>query len=308
MSKSEVKLLSVGCDPEFFLRDKDGGLVSAYGLIPGTKAEPCPVDSGSVQVDGMATEIGIHPATTRDEFVTRIATVTKELEGMLPEYTLCAESSVEFSKELMATQPKEATELGCEADYNAYSGEQNPAPDAKTRVRGGGGHIHFGWWDDMVDPLDVNHYESCRILVRELDYFLGVPLAMFELENEASRNRRKHYGSFGAFRPKPYGCEYRSPSNVWLTDPELIGWVYDISHYVFNQLLSGVSHNQINEDSLQLVISGGSNTKIFHYAQIQKRLEGTGIPMPKCMSDLFSVQTDRYKDKVLGVLVDEFGS
>ena len=51
----------VGADPEIFLGDADGGLVSAYGLIKGDKEHPFPVTNGAVQVDGMAAEFNIDP-------------------------------------------------------------------------------------------------------------------------------------------------------------------------------------------------------------------------------------------------------
>jgi hypothetical protein len=38
--------------------------------------------------------------------------------------------------------------------------------------------------------------------------------------------RRELYGKAGAYRPKPYGCEYRVLSNRWLTSSTLIGWVF----------------------------------------------------------------------------------
>jgi hypothetical protein len=48
--------VSVGADPEVFVRNAEGEPVPACGLIPGTKAEPHRVDSGAVQVDGLALE------------------------------------------------------------------------------------------------------------------------------------------------------------------------------------------------------------------------------------------------------------
>jgi len=55
-----MKIL-VGCDPELFVK-KDGVLVSAHGLVQGSKEHPFRVSKGAVQVDGMALEFNIDPA------------------------------------------------------------------------------------------------------------------------------------------------------------------------------------------------------------------------------------------------------
>ena len=59
----------VGADPEFFVRSKETGeLVSAHGLIEGTKKNPIPMGPGHAQVDGMALEINVPPSRNAKEF------------------------------------------------------------------------------------------------------------------------------------------------------------------------------------------------------------------------------------------------
>jgi hypothetical protein len=38
--------------------------------------------------------------------------------------------------------------------------------------------------------------------------------------------RRGIYGGAGSFRPKPYGMEYRTPSNNWTFDSATRQWVF----------------------------------------------------------------------------------
>ena len=210
--------LLIGCDPEVFVFDtKAGKYVTGHGLIPGTKDKPFKVDGGAVQVDGMALEFNIDPASSSEEFVGNIEKVLKALKGMLPPHLeLAAKPTVEFGKAYLSTMPEEAVELGCEPDYNAYTGKENPRPNAASTFRTSAGHIHIGWTEGM-DPKDPDHFEACCMFAKFLDYHLGATAALWDEDDK----RRQLYGDRGAFRPKPYGMEYRSPSSAWLMDKRI---------------------------------------------------------------------------------------
>ncbi len=79
------------------------------------------------------------------------------------------------------------------------------------------------------------HFTSCCQLVKQLDYFLGIPSLLLDKDEE----RRHLYGKAGAFRPKPYGVEYRVLSNFWLKSPELMRWVYNTTHLAISELMKG---------------------------------------------------------------------
>lgn len=202
-----------GADPEVFVK-KGGAFVSAHGLIPGTKKAPMPVKGGAVQVDGMALEFNTNPATSFKEFNASLDAALDSLKSMVPGYELCFEPVAHFSKEYLASQPKEAVELGCEPDFNAYTKAPNPRPDANKLFRTASGHVHIGWTSN-VDPNDPTHFEACCVLTKKLDAYLGIPSLVWDDDDE----RRQLYGKAGAFRPKPYGMEYRVLSNAWLRLP-----------------------------------------------------------------------------------------
>jgi hypothetical protein len=214
----------IGCDPEVFVTNEKGEFVSAYGMIPGTKTEPLKVRNGMVQVDGMALEFGIDPAANKRDFVYRVNDVLTQLKEMLPEgHNLSISSIAQFSPEVMAAQPEEALELGCDPDYNAYTLDKNPRPNLPIpTIRSAGGHVHIGWGIGFP-TTDPKHVEACAALAAEMDYYLGA--ASLAWDKDALR--RSIYGAAGAFRPKPYGMEYRSGSNQWLKSDELIGFIYD---------------------------------------------------------------------------------
>lgn len=226
----------LGCDPEVFVVDRKGDFVSAHGLIPGTKTAPMKVRNGMVQVDGMALEFGIDPAATKEEFVFRIKDVLSQLRAMLPKgYEISVSSIARFSPEIMAVQPEEALELGCDPDYNAYTGMKNARPTLPDpNLRSAGGHIHIGW-GSKLPVLEPYHIEACSALAAEMDYYIGVP----SLAWDKDVLRRTIYGAAGAFRPKPYGMEYRSASNQWLQSEELIGFVYDNTLKAIQSVVGG---------------------------------------------------------------------
>jgi hypothetical protein len=210
----------VGCDPEVFVR-KGGEFVSAFGLIKGDKQNPQKVNRGAVQVDGMALEFNIDPAHSEDEFCLNVQDVFATMCSMVPGYEVIATPVAHFSYEYMKTQPKEALELGCDPDYNAWSNMVNIKPNGDRPMRTASGHIHIGWTgDENVD--DANHRHRCNLVAQQLDFYLGLGSLAYDSDIE----RREMYGKAGCVRYKPYGVEYRTLSNAWLKSEKLMRWAY----------------------------------------------------------------------------------
>lgn len=213
----------VGADPEVFVR-KVGKkqFQSAHGLIVGDKKNPQKVPGGAVQVDGMALEFNIDPAKNEAEFLANITGVMKIMGDMVPAYELVPVPVANFTQRVMALQPKEALELGCDPDFCAWkNGEANPRPNGNVNFRTGAGHVHIGWGDGF-DTADPDHLQACIMATKQLDFYLGLGSLIYDKDAK----RRTMYGAPGAFRPKPYGVEYRVLSNAWLQSEDLIGWVY----------------------------------------------------------------------------------
>lgn len=244
--------LKVGADPEIFVA-KRGKLFSAHGLVPGTKDSPHKVNKGAIQVDGMALEFNIDPSESCEDFVDKIQSVMGQLEVRLPEgVQLTVIPTAEFGHQYIQSQPEEAKELGCSADLNAYTGGENPKPDAEVPFRTAAGHVHIGW-TEMMDINSPEHMEVCCELTKVLDLYLGVPSVLLDSDTK----RRSLYGAAGAFRSKTYGLEYRVLSNFWLKTPELMRWVYDQTSKAVRAYLGGfrVTDNQavdiINSSSVK---------------------------------------------------------
>lgn len=213
-------MFTVGADPEVFVGNSTG-LVCAHNMVPGTKDQPSPVKDGSVQVDGIALEFNIEPVDNEDAFVNNINSVMGQLEGMIGDNKFLKDASVFFDEDWMKSVPLESLLLGCEPDFNAWQRAMNNPPDADAMMRTAGGHIHVGF-KDVDNPYDMDHMEQCASLAKLLDKFVGVPSLSWDTDDD----RRSLYGLAGSFRPKKYGMEYRTLSNAWCFDENLIRRVY----------------------------------------------------------------------------------
>jgi Phage phiEco32-like COOH.NH2 ligase-type 2 len=215
------KEYTIGADPEVFVGRK-GSFVSAHGLVSGTKKEPTPVKKGAVQVDGLALEYNIDAASSFEEFESNITTVQEQLKSMIGDLEFLNTVSVHFEKEFLNDIPFENLMLGCEPDFNAYTGQPNPRPDGGKLMRTAGGHVHIGGFFNN-NPMHPMQMGMSACLSRFLDRELGIYSILWDKDD----NRRSMYGQAGCFRPKPYGMEYRSMSNAWTFNNKLMRFVYD---------------------------------------------------------------------------------
>lgn len=264
--------LKIGADPELFLVNKQGSYRSAFGVIQGTKKEPFKVDKGAYQVDGMAAEFNIDPASTEDEFVENIKAVMARLKTDVgPDYKFKIVDTCTFKDEVLQTQPKEALELGCDPDWDAYTMATNRMPVPRVPgFRTAAGHIHVGFIENEPDPTGVNHMTRCQTLIKQMDRFVGVPLRLLEKDS----SRRNLYGASGAFRPKSYGVEYRTPSNVWIQSEEYTRFAYRCAVAAVEELLDGYrAEEEMNQSAVHGIIDcgiGGTAMKrqyMGHYAR-----------------------------------------
>jgi hypothetical protein len=219
MNFSEVLTnVTLGADPEVFVRYSDGRMSSAIGKIGGSKDHPKPVRLGAIQEDNVLAEFNIDPASTKEEFVHNIKTVLSELEIALGFHELEAlvQSSHTFEMEELLGWGDKALEFGCGAEWDAYTQRVKSAPNgALGGLRTAGGHIHVGY----DDPFEMGNYS----LGKMMDFALGIPSVLMDTDT----GRRALYGQAGAIRHKPYGVEYRTLSNFWIKSDALMSWAYE---------------------------------------------------------------------------------
>lgn len=205
--------MRLGCDPEVLLKNKYQ-YISVIGRIKGNKWNPFQIPDlpkgFTLQQDNVSLEFGIPPAATKKEWINHIQTVKAAGRKYLKGLSFAQESCAIFPEDQMQTA--EAHIFGCEPDFNAWTGKENPKPNPPHPfMRSAGGHIHV---ETKLDKLAV---------VRAMDLYISVPAVLMD----NGEQRKQLYGKAGAYRPKDYGVEYRTPSNFWIFSPKLIGWAWD---------------------------------------------------------------------------------
>jgi hypothetical protein len=236
----DIKRISVGVDPEFFTVDKKmGRFCSAHDLVPGDKEKPHKLKNGAVQADGCAIEFNTEPAYTPKEFSKYTAEVIEQIRKMVPEnYDFEFKPVVYFDRyyfdKMVPIGPKE---LGCNPDFNAWTGVMNPRPvpvGAQECMRTASGHFHIGFTEG-ADVTNKSHQYDCKLIVRALDQCVLPWIKLFDKD----KDREKLYGAPGAMRFKSYGVEWRTPSNAWLNHPELWEWLHEAITFTVNSLSNG---------------------------------------------------------------------
>jgi hypothetical protein len=212
--------LLIGCDPEVFFQHKHTGLpISVIDKLGGTKDKYLAIspDGHGVLEDNCAAEFNIPPAAELREFLGSVKYCIEYLQTVANKHD--AELSVKASVQMPDTELEDprAWQFGCEPDFDAYTGEINPRPYCDdVTLRSAGGHIHVGFKKGATKDEQEN-------VIRCLDFIVGIPSVMYDTDTK----RRLLYGKPGAYRPKPYGVEYRTPSNFWLFDINYASWIFE---------------------------------------------------------------------------------
>lgn len=208
--------IKVGADPEGFLM-VGNDWVSADGLFPGDKKTPFKVDRGAIQVDGMAVEFNIDAASDEDEFERNMSTVITQLNEYAKKVDRNAKivwtPFVEFNEDVWNASSQNSKILGCDPDWN-YDGEVNQNPSDRlegARFRTAAGHVHIGWTANR--EIDTAHFADCHMIAK---HFHDNRPQFFVPTTHEEERRLQYYGMNASFRPKSYGVELRSPSNMWV--------------------------------------------------------------------------------------------
>ena len=216
-------MITLGSDPELFLRDiRTGGVVSAVGLIGGTKQAPIPMEGMpegyAMQEDNVMVEFNVPPTSTTARFARSITSALDHINHVVrttrEDLVLDTGSCARLFRHDQLDNPQ-ARMFGCSPDFNAHEqGQPWPRIDPELLTVGeegawrfAGGHVHIG-------------YESSApefVAAAFADVFIGLPSVGLDKQGL----RRELYGKAGRYRPTSFGIEYRTLSNFWIWDPSL---------------------------------------------------------------------------------------
>jgi hypothetical protein len=209
-------MVTIGADPEVFLTDAAGHLVSSIGVIGGDKGAGVPIhkdlgknftwleDNVAVEFNWPAHEspTGFLEAAMYARDYARKTLAPKKLELLIAPHAKFPKAQLLCDK---------ANTFGCEPDFEAYEYGPKKAPDPRIVDVGdmkdnrfAGGHIHLGFDNKNKIPA-----HAVAIL---MDMYIGLP----SVSRDNQGLRRAYYGRAGLYRPKDYGIEYRTMSNWWL--------------------------------------------------------------------------------------------
>lgn len=241
--------ITFGSDPEFMLKDRKGRLVSAIGVIKGTKLERFPLGKHEVYYDNVLAECAIAPSPDKEGVIENFRDCFKRLDELISPLELCVQASGEYpSKEC---KHQAAQEFGCDPEMCAYDLIVAEAPDVpKGGFRSAGGHVHIGYeggknTDDLEKDLEIGWNKI--FIVRLMDLFIGIP-SLFIDKDPTSPARRQLYGKAGSHRVKEeYGVEYRPLGNFWISSPNLVNLIYDISKFCTKSIVQDKRYEEIEK-------------------------------------------------------------
>lgn len=246
----KLQLLQVGADIEVFLLNAAGTAIPSTGLIGGTKDAPRPLKSipnwkegYAVQEDNVALEYNIPPASDGYALVYHVLRAQEAITQEIAEKGLrmAPVSSMRFTKAQL--DHPQAQKAGCEPDYCVWDRKRNDPVDLDAEIRGAGAHVHVSFLVDGKKPKFPECLVEGECLTMAMDIMLGV--ASMKIDKDT--DRRRFYGRAGAFRPKPYGIEYRVLGPWWTTQPKYIAWVFQQVQAAVNNVNAwgGDAHNQL---------------------------------------------------------------
>lgn len=207
--------LRVGSDPEFFFV-KDNKVIPSVEVIQH--------ETNAVKRDGFQGELNPKADSCREIAGASIARAIRDADNIAKKAgaSLTFNMSTLIEDDVWKRSDSNLKRFGCNPTQNVHETEFKRSTGMRERFRSAGGHVHIQLTDSLKRKTDD--------IVKVMDIILGNTCVLLD-RDPANARRRKIYGRAGEHRIKPYGLEYRVPSNFWLR------------HYVLWSMISGMARN-----------------------------------------------------------------
>lgn len=226
--------VTLGCDPEFFFKNAKGivgaeSVLPEHGLIAGAYA------GSKFIIDGVQAELNPSPYSCRELLANEIGRCFVSLKECMDSVgvTLDMSQTVTVKKKSFAGLSDKSKRFGCSGSKNAYKSEEESKIKVNPMVyrkRSAGGHLHLG----KTDNKSINNaLDNPKRLVPILDILLGNTCVLID-RDEGNIERRKSYGRAGEYRTPVHGIEYRTLSNFWLRNYQLMSFVFGLARFAVN--------------------------------------------------------------------------
>jgi hypothetical protein len=230
--------ISLGADPEVFLKKGKGYPPSFKAKKIGGKSKPGDWGGGFYYRDGWAVELAPLPSSCREILLYRLFRGLQEVK-QVSGFNLSTKPVIPISlKQLEGDHvPADMLAFGCDPAFDAYEdGAQiDPGVEAlKHPFRYAGGHIHLGI-GSIKNPISPEVVKGMRLVekgkdeearaffspyIQQVNLLAGL-VGVVLWNSPSEKQRRKVYGRAGEFRVQDYkneqyGLEFRTPSPRWL--------------------------------------------------------------------------------------------
>lgn len=213
-------IITIGADPEFFVFDYEKGHMHDGSGLPGTKEKPVPLTDNRGKPmpgffwhrDTVTAELAIPPSKEYPSFASHIKNGRHRIDQAVQRHS---NGVVGLDQRHIMTEfnPRHLTDdisktFGCEPDFSAYDGgaERSLGRTTMGNYRYAGGHLHIGTTTGFNCP------DFIVAIMADLFWAAYGQPDPVDITQSHSWYRRP-----GLYRPKPYGIEYRTPSNRWAT-------------------------------------------------------------------------------------------
>lgn len=273
--------LLFGSDPEVFVTEtKDGNdyaipmphFFSEYDIKPvevddiGKHPVLLKRDKYKVIMDGVAFELNLAPASNARDLFTCINDALSEIGELADKFgfklTIKPTVLYDFYRFFKPDNDMlfQCGIFGCDKDNDAIlKSYDSPEIDAtEHKYRYGGGHLHISDNNELIKAYPVAY-------VKLLAIFCGNYAVSTSKFPDLERLRAWKYGQPGRYRIQHYpnkvvGVEYRTPSNNWISDLNIIEGMLEHARLAYEALKN--NRNDIIKEYLDSTVKAISDTNI----------------------------------------------